>query len=94
MDGIRYSPGARFSIVSLASARRETNLIQALLPQSAVEAFNYLLVMGVGVVNQRYSLDGSDVERLFTVQNLRSLLARWKKQADPQRRAFGKCIAT
>jgi AbiV family abortive infection protein len=42
---------------------------------------DYLLVMGVGVVNQRYSLDGSDVERLFTVQRLRSLAARWKKRS-------------
>ena len=39
---------------------------------------DHILVMGIGIVNQYYSLDGSQVERLFNRRRLRSLATKWK----------------
>ncbi|HEY6803871.1 MAG TPA: AbiV family abortive infection protein [Pyrinomonadaceae bacterium] len=50
--------------------------------QSQITKVNdYLLVMGLGIVNEFYSLDGTPVEDLFTKRMLRAFATKWKPRS-------------
>lgn len=70
------------------------NIKENIVKNQITKINDYLLVMGIGIINQFYCLDATPVETLFTKQLMKSLSNKWnymsknaKKQINDMERA-------